>query len=139
MRRSSPLMWAEALDVMFGRLARSGIDLGKSPRSDRRSSMAAVPQSRCAGALGPDPARPLAEQIAPLLSRRFANLDGFEHGRGVPRDLGGSRRGGTLSAHTGSRAFERFTGPQIRKFSKIDPSGYAATDRVHLVSSFMAS
>jgi xylulokinase len=44
-----------------------------------------------------------------------------------------------LAARTGSRAFERFTGPQIRKFAQADPAGYAATDRIHLVSSFMAS
>jgi xylulokinase len=45
----------------------------------------------------------------------------------------------TLARRTGSRAFERFTGPQIRKFFKNDPAGYAATDRIHLVSSFLAS
>jgi len=44
-----------------------------------------------------------------------------------------------LARLTGSRAFERFTGPQIRKYHEEDPSGYAATDRIHLVSSFLAS
>jgi xylulokinase len=44
-----------------------------------------------------------------------------------------------LAQHTGSRAFERFTGPQIRKFYKHEPDAYRATDRIHLVSSFMAS
>jgi xylulokinase len=44
-----------------------------------------------------------------------------------------------LAAHTGSRAFERFTGPQIRKFAFGDPDGYRRTGRVHLVSSFLAS
>ena len=50
--------------------------------------------------------------------------------------FGGPER---LARATGSRAFERFTGPQIRKFAKHDPAGWAATARVHLVSSFMAS
>jgi xylulokinase len=45
----------------------------------------------------------------------------------------------TLAAHTGSRAFERFTAAQIRKFWRQRPDRYAATDRVHLVSSFMTS
>src|SRR5690606_27965260 len=40
---------------------------------------------------------------------------------------------------TGSRPIERFTGPQIRKFAKDEPAAYAATARVHLVSSFMCS
>ncbi len=40
---------------------------------------------------------------------------------------------------SGSRAFERFTGPQIRKFFQAHPEAYAATDRIHLVSSFLAS
>ena len=44
-----------------------------------------------------------------------------------------------LARLTGSRAFERFTGPQIRKYHEQDPSGYAATERIHLVSSFLAS
>jgi len=44
-----------------------------------------------------------------------------------------------LARLTGSRAFERFTGPQIRKFAVSDPAGYARTERIHLVSSYLAS
>ena len=40
---------------------------------------------------------------------------------------------------TGSVAFERFTGTQIRKFYEESPDGYAGTAMIHLVSSFMAS
>jgi len=42
-------------------------------------------------------------------------------------------------AKSGSIATERFTGPQIRKFAKLDTDGYAATERIHLVSSFICS
>jgi xylulokinase len=56
--------------------------------------------------------------------------------REIETAIGGDR---ALAQRTGSRAFERFTGPQIRKFSKRDPSAYAGTDRIHLVSSFLAS
>ena len=140
---SSPLMWAEALDVMFGRLANSGIDLGKiAAFSGSAQQHGSVYLNRAAaGALGSlDPARPLAEQIAPLLSRAASPIwmdsSTAEECREITAAVGGA---GALSTHTGSRAFERFTGPQIRKFSKTDPSGYAATGRVHLVSSFMAT
>jgi xylulokinase len=40
---------------------------------------------------------------------------------------------------TGSDAFERFTGPQIRKFFKTEPDAYKKTSGIALVSSFMAS
>ncbi|HVR76380.1 MAG TPA: FGGY-family carbohydrate kinase, partial [Planctomycetota bacterium] len=54
----------------------------------------------------------------------------------ITESIGGE---GVLSVLTGSRAFERFTGPQIRKFHKEDPDGYERTDRIHLVSSYMAT
>ena len=50
--------------------------------------------------------------------------------------VGGAR---VLAQHTGSRAFERFTAAQIRKFWRTDPDGYGRTARIHLVSSFLAS
>jgi xylulokinase len=56
--------------------------------------------------------------------------------REIAAAVGGDAR---LAQHTGSRAFERFTGPQIRKFATHEPDAYAATDRIHLVSSFLAS
>ena len=40
---------------------------------------------------------------------------------------------------TGSRAFPRFTGPQIRKFAREQPEAYVRTARIHLVSSYLAS
>ena len=56
--------------------------------------------------------------------------------REIETAVGGDQ---ALAQRTGSRAFERFTAAQIRKFSRRDPSAYAATDRIHLVSSFLAS
>ena len=46
---------------------------------------------------------------------------------------------GAVARLTGSRAFQRFTGPQIRKFARDEPSAYARTARIHLVSSYLAS
>lgn len=39
----------------------------------------------------------------------------------------------------GSRAYERFTGPQIARWKRIDPKGYANTARISLVSSFITT
>jgi xylulokinase len=44
-----------------------------------------------------------------------------------------------LASLTGSRAFPRFTGPQIRKFWRHDAAAYAKTGRIHLVSSWLCS
>lgn len=40
---------------------------------------------------------------------------------------------------TGSNTFERFSGPQIRKFFQENPESYKKTMIIHLVSSFLAS
>ena len=46
---------------------------------------------------------------------------------------------GQLATITGSRAYERFTGSQIRKLVKQRPEWYNNTERISLVSSFAAS
>src|SRR5437763_2209680 len=140
---SSPLMWAEALDVMMERVARSGADL---------TCLAAISGSAQqhgsvylnAGARSIlerlDPARPLAGQLGGALSRPVAPIwmdsSTADECSELTAAVGGAA---ALAERSGSRAFERFTGPQIRKFLKQDPAGYAATDRIHLVSSFLAS
>jgi len=40
---------------------------------------------------------------------------------------------------TGSNTFERFSGPQIRKFYQEEPERYFFTSKIHLVSSFISS
>src|SRR5207248_1340291 len=87
-----------------------------------------------------DPARPLAGQLGGALSRPVAPIwmdsSTADECSELTAAVGGAA---ALAERSGSRAFERFTGPQIRKFLKQDPAGYAATDRIHLVSSFLAS
>ncbi|HEY6506660.1 MAG TPA: FGGY family carbohydrate kinase, partial [Vicinamibacterales bacterium] len=140
---SSPLMWAEALDLMMDRLTTSGLDMGRlaaiSGSAQQHGSV--YMNAGAAAALATlDPGSGLAEQVAPLLSRPVAPiwLDSSTTTEclDIARAVGGQAE---LAWHTGSRAFERFTGPQIRKFWTRDPAGYAATDRIHLVSSFLAS
>ena len=140
---SSPVMWAHALETMMERLAASGIDLGRlaaiSGSAQQHGSV--YLNAASTGALAAlDARRPLAGQVAPLLSRPVSPIwmdsSTSEECREIAAAVGGDAE---LARHTGSRAFERFTGPQIRKFSKQNPEGYAATERVHLVSSFLAS
>lgn len=50
--------------------------------------------------------------------------------------IGGASK---LAEITGSRAYERFTGPQIMRFRRQEPQAYLDTDRVSLVSSFVTT
>jgi xylulokinase len=140
---SPPLMWAEALDAMFARLTESGLDMNRlaavSGSAQQHGSVYLNAES--AGRLSAlDPLSPLAEQVRPALARQVSPI-WMDSSTGkqcaeIAAAVGGQRE---LARHTGSRAFERFTGPQIRKFFQDDPAGYAATYRVHLVSSFLSS
>ncbi len=140
---SSPVMWAEALDVMMRRVAESGIDLralaaiAGSAQQHGSVYLNADATSRLAAL---DPEQPLAPQVTPMLSRGVSPIwmdsSTAHECAEITAAVGGEQ---WLADRTGSRAFERFTGPQIRKFFKQEPAAYDATDRVHLVSSFLAT
>jgi xylulokinase len=138
-----PAMWAEALDRMMARLAESGVDWsGLAAISGSAQQHGSVYLSARARALLPalDPREALSHQVREMLSRDASPIwmdsSTTRQCAEITASLGGDA---ILAKRTGSRAFERFTGPQIRKFWQQDPEGYAATDRIHLVSSFMAS
>ena len=129
---SSPLMWADALDVMLGRIAASGLDLSRlaaiSGSAQQHGSVYVSGLAARDSGLDLSLSRP----VSPIWMDSSTSAECSEIARGVGGDE-------VLAAHTGSRAFERFTGPQIRKFFKTSPDHYAATSRIHLVSSFLAS
>ena len=141
--RSSPLMWAQALDAMLSRVAQSGLDLSRlaaisgSAQQHGTVYLSGAAETILAAA---DFSRPIHEQITWALSRPVSPiwLDSSTTTECVEitEAVGGAPR---LAQKTGSRAFERFAGPQIRKFFKQEPAAYAATARIHLVSSFLAS
>jgi len=140
---SSPTLWAEALDLLLGRLSRSGLDLQRlAAISGSGQQHGSVYLNRAAtdrlGAL--ERSRPLREQVSAMLARDVSPIWMDSSTAAECRDIATAVGGdGALAQRTGSRAFERFTGPQIRKFFKSEPDRYAATARIHLVSSFMAS
>jgi len=139
---SDPLMWVEAVDLLFGRLREQGLDLGRidgiSGAGQQHGSVyLARPISEVGGWSAE---RPLKEQVAPLLSRPTSPIwmdssTGAECGE-IATAVGGDAR---VVAVTGSRATARFTGPQIRKFFKDEPEVYGRTREIHLVSSFIAA
>jgi xylulokinase len=142
-RLAPPLMWAEALDLVLGEVAASGLDLASlraiSGSAQQHGSVYLV---RGAGdrLARLDPGRPLAGQLSGIFSRErspiWMDASTAAECAAITASVGGAD---ALARLTGSRAFERFTGPQIRKFARTRPDAYARTERIHLVSSFMAS
>jgi xylulokinase len=140
---SPPLLWVEALELMMRRLQQSGLDLRQlaaiSGSAQQHGSV--YLNDRAGTALANfDSSRPLADQVRPILAREVSPIwmDSSTSAEctEIENAVGGDR---ALAERTGSRAFERFTAAQIRKFSKREPAPYASTDRIHLVSSFLAS
>ena len=141
-RHSDPLMWVDALELLLADLVKAGVDLasvrGVSGAGQQHGSVYLARSFATVGAWSID--RPLRDQVQPLLSRRTSPIwmDSATSAEcaEIARAVGGDDR---MVAITGSRAIERFTGPQIRKFCKDSPADWARTCEIHLVSSFMAS
>jgi xylulokinase len=140
---SSPLMWAEALDVMMASIAASGLDIQRlaaiSGSAQQHGSVYLnAGWAQTMPAL--DPSLALVDQIRAVFAREespiWMDSSTAEECAEITARIGGED---TLAERTGSRAFERFTGPQIRRFFKQSPERYHATARIHLVSSYLAS
>jgi xylulokinase len=140
---SSPVMWAEALETMMTRVARDVPGLRRlSAVAGSAQQHGSVYLNRDAAARleALDPAKNLAQQVPAMLSRAVSPIwmdasTSVECAE-IADAVGGQPE---LAAHTGSRAFERFTGPQIRRLLKQERQAYLSTGRIHLVSSFLAS
>ena len=119
-----PSFWTEALDAMLGRLA-AGVD-----RSGLRAISGSA-QQHGSVYCGDTPAE-LTRPTAPI----WMDSSTWRECAEIEAALGGAPAAAQL---TGSRAYPRFTGPQIRKFARDEPDAYQRTARIHLVSSYLAS
>ena len=142
-KHSPPLMWVEALDLLFSVMKNDGVALGDilavSGSGQQHGSV--YLNDRAAAALGDlDFRKSLAENVKGIFARRTSPIwmDSSTAGEcaEIRKKLGGIK---AMAEQTGSDTFERFTGPQIRKFYRTDPEAYAQTGSIALVSSFMAS
>jgi len=139
---ASPLMWLEALDLLFSRLAevtdlQNVKMIAGSGQQHGSVYLDSTFDQRLAGL---DPSHDLATQLSPALTRTTSPIwmdtsTGAECAE-ITAAIGGAAE---VCSRSGSNAIERFTGPQIRRFYKSDPVSYDRTARIHLVSSFIAS
>ena len=139
--RVPPCMWLDALDLALHRLGPEACQAvrGVSVSGQQHGSVyLAAGAKRALAALTPD--RSLAQQVEPLLSRAEAPIwtdsSTTQECAEIRHALGGAAATAEL---TGSDTFERFTGPQVRRFARTDPEAWADTAHVCLVSSFVTS
>jgi len=142
-KHSPPLMWAEALDMVFARMKKKGVPLNKIlaiSGSGQQHGSVYLNAKGAAAIANLNPKLSLAKNLEGAFSRPTAPIwmdssTGTECGE-IRRALGGIKASAQL---TGSDVFERFTGPQIRKFYKSEKARYEKTASIALVSSFMSS
>ena len=140
---SDPMMWLDALDLCLQRMKSAGADfsdLAGLSGAGQQHGTVYLNEQWPAALEGLNPEKSLAEQIRPCLSRSSSPIwmDGSTSAEcnEIAEALGGDLE---VCQRSGSIPIERFSGPQIRRFSKVDPGAYARTSRVHLVSSFLSS
>lgn len=140
-KHADPRLWLAALDLLLARMKAAGVPLdqvtGIGGSGQQHGSVYLT--AAATGILATlDPAGNLVDQLAPALARPTAPI-WMDSSTSAQCAEVAAAIGPRLQADTGSPAIERFTGAQIRKFHQQQPAAYAATDRIHLVSSFMAS
>lgn len=132
---SPPHMWVEALDKIFQEMQKEGVDLA------RILAVSGSAQQHGSVYLNDAFAKSLATlNVKNAFSRKTAPI-WMDASTTEECEEIRSALGGPLAAieATGSNTFERFTGPQIRKFYKTEPQNYAKTKTIALVSSFLSS
>lgn len=140
-KHADPRLWLAALDLLFTRMVEAGAPLAQITGiggSGQQHGSVYLTSDATTILATLDPERSLVEQITPALARPTAPI-WMDSSTSAQCAQIGSAVGPRLQTDTGSPAIERFSGAQIRKFFQQSPAAYAATDRIHLVSSFMAS
>jgi xylulokinase len=121
---ADPHVWTAGLTVVLERVARN-VDRG------RLRAIAGSAQQHGSVYCGDTP-DVLTRSTSPIWMDASTGRECDE----IEAALGGPA---AVARLTGSRAFPRFTGPQIRKFAREQLDHYARTTRIHLVSSYLAS
>ena len=133
-RHADPRMWIEGLELVLARLQATGCPMGGI------AAIGGDAQQHATVFLSENGVEKLrgGEVESSWFSRKTSPI-WMDSSTGAECAALDAKFGARLQTDTGSPAIERFAGPQIMKFAKEDPEGYAKTKRIHLLSSFLAS
>lgn len=140
---SPPEMWVDALDMLLRRMKDRAFDFSRVVAlSGSGQQHGSVYWSRGASKTLRD--MPKDRTLKDVLSSAFAverspiwmDSSTTAECRALEDALGGNEETARI---TGSAAYERFTGPQICKMARTNPTRFGECERISLVSSFFAS
>jgi xylulokinase len=140
-KHALPMMWVAALDLLLEKMQQNGVpleDICAISGSGQQHGSVYLNDQFVDVLQSLNPAESLATQLEATLARPSSPI-WMDSSTSLECNELTEQFGKRVQLDTGSPAIERFTGPQIRKFFKEQPDLYAATETVHLVSSFMAS
>ena len=142
-KHSSPLLWTAALDLLFAQMQQDGVALGQVlaiSGSGQQHGSVYLNEKIVAALASLNPKKSLLENLDGVFARKTSPIwmdsSTAKECAEIRKKLGGVK---FTASRTGSDTFERFTGPQIRKFHKTEPKAYEKTAHIALVSSFVAS
>ena len=140
---SNPLMWIEALELLFSEFVQINLPLEHIKAisgSGQQHGTVYLNNSFESILKKLDSNKTLASQIVNVFTRKTSPIwmdsSTTKECEEIRHKLGGMES--TIKI-TGSNTFERFSGPQIRKFFKQNYDDYLNTSVIHLVSSFLSS
>ena len=140
---SNPLMWVEALELLFEQFVKEKvpIELVKAISGSGQQHGTVYLNEKFEKSLqNLRTDEPLIKQLRNTFTRDTSPIwmdsNTSTQCKEIRDALGGLKK--TIEI-TGSNTFERFSGPQIRKFYQEKSVEYHKTSIIHLVSSFMAS
>jgi len=140
---SNPLMWVEALELLFTVFLQEDLPLNEIKLitgSAQQHGTVYLNKSFEPTLKNLNKEKTLVSQIKGTFSREtspvWMDSSTTKECEEIRNQLGGLKS--TIQI-TGSNTFERFSGPQIRKFYKDNYNKYTQTSVIHLVSSFLSS
>ncbi|MEJ2249710.1 MAG: FGGY family carbohydrate kinase [Candidatus Lokiarchaeota archaeon] len=140
---SNPLMWVDALEQLLKKINNQGFLLSHVKAisgSAQQHGTVYVSSSFEKIIKNLEITKKLSSQIKSTLTRTTSPIwmdsSTSAQCKEIRENLGGKEN---VIQITGSNTYERFSGPQIRKFYQENPMEYQRTSKIHLISSFLAS
>ncbi|MBY8984263.1 MAG: carbohydrate kinase [Candidatus Lokiarchaeota archaeon] len=140
---SNPIMWIEALELLFTKFMHNKLPIEQIKAisgSGQQHGTVYLNNSFESSLKKLNSNKTIASQIGNVFTRKTSPIwmdsSTSKECEEIRHKLGGMES--TIKI-TGSNTFERFSGPQIRKFFKQNYDEYLNTSIIHLVSSFLSS